>query len=94
MSCLGIRGQILVQSESYSTSEGVQLENCADIGGGLNVSFIDANDWMEYNLNILVTGDYLLSFRVASLSGGGGLSLADENGTLGDSISIPSTGDW
>lgn len=94
LACLGLKGQMLVESESYSTSQGVQLENCADIGGGLNVGYIDTNDWMEYDLNIPMTGDYQLSFRVASLSGGGVLSLSDENGTLGDPISIPATGDW
>ncbi len=90
---LTLFAQISVESESYSSSNGIQLEPCSDEGGGLNVGFIDTNDWMEYDIAIPLDGEYQLTVRAASLSGGGNLSLADGSTTLG-TLNIPSTGDW
>lgn len=84
-----------IEAESYSSMSGVQLENTSDVGGGQNVGWIDAGDWMAYNsINILTSGSYLVEYRVASPSGSQ-LSL-DLNGgavQLG-SVNIPATGGW
>lgn len=86
----------LIQAENYFSSAGVQLENTTDTGGGQNVGWIDANDWMAYsNVTIPTSGTYTVEYRVASLSGGGRLSL-DLNGgaiLLGE-LAVPSTGGW
>jgi len=75
---------------------GVQTEACTDAGGGLNVGYIDAGDWMAYsNINFPYSGAYKIESRVASLNGGGVLS-ADLNAgsiVLGQT-SIPATGGW
>jgi beta-glucanase (GH16 family) len=84
-----------IQAESYSAMSGVQTETTTDAGGGLNVGWIDTNDWMAYNsINIPATGQYRLEYRVASPSGGR-LS-QDLNGgsiVLG-AVNIPATGGW
>ena len=64
-----------IQAESFSQMSGVQTENTRDVGGGLNVGWIDVNDWMSYQnspVNIPATGAYRIEYRVASLNGGGG----------------------
>jgi hypothetical protein len=87
---------ITIQAESYTAMAGVATEGTADTGGGLNVGWIDATDWMSYaNVNIAASGTYKVEYRVASLPGGGQLAL-DLNGgqaTLG-TINIPATGGW
>lgn len=84
------------QAENYSASYGVQLENTSDNGGGQNVGWIEAADWMAYNsINIPISGNYTVEYRVASQTGGGTLSL-DLNGgsvVLGQ-LNIPNTGGW
>src|SRR5690606_21229380 len=35
-------------AEDYSNMSGVQTEQTSDVGGGLNVSHIDAGDWLTY----------------------------------------------
>jgi hypothetical protein len=84
-----------IQAESYSAMSGVQTEGTSDSGGGLNVGWIDTNDWMAYNnINIPATGSYRLEYRVASPSGGR-LS-QDLNGgaiVLG-AVNVPATGGW
>ena len=85
----------LIQAESYSAMNGVQLEGTSDSGGGQNVGWIDTGDWMAYNnINIPQSGNYTIRYRVASVSGGQ-LSLDVNAGAnvLG-SRSIPSTGGW
>lgn len=87
---------VLVQSENYFSSVGVQTENTTDAGGGQNVGWIDANDWMAYNnITIPTSGTYTIEYRVASPNATGRFSL-DLNGgaiLLGE-MSIPNTGGW
>ncbi|RYZ91982.1 MAG: carbohydrate-binding protein, partial [Moraxellaceae bacterium] len=87
---------ILKEAESYSNMNGVQTEGTADQGGGQNVGWIDTNDWMAYNsITIPTSGNYNISYRVASPYNGGKLA-ADLNANaiaLG-SVDIPNTGGW
>jgi hypothetical protein len=85
-----------IQAESYSAMSGIQVEACTDAGGGSNVGYIEAADWLAYNsINIPTSGTYRVEYRVASASGGGSLSLDLNAGTtvLG-AVNIPSTGGW
>lgn len=84
-----------IQAEEYSSMSGVQTETTKDVGGGLNVGWIDAADWMVYNqITIPTTGSYQVEYRVASPSGAE-LSLDLNNGaTVLGTVKIPSTGGW
>lgn len=87
---------VLIQAENYSNMLGVQTEACTDAGGGQNVGYISANDWMAYNnINFPTSGSYLVEYRVASQSGGGTLSLDLNAGSIQlGSLPVPSTGGW
>jgi hypothetical protein len=54
------------EAENYTAMSGVQTEPCSDIGGGLNIGYIDVNDWIDYTVNVAEAGNYMLNFRVAS----------------------------
>jgi tetratricopeptide (TPR) repeat protein len=82
-----------LEAEDYNAMRGIRLKPSADTGGGKNVNYIDAGDWMDYHINISEPGVYSIAFRVASLKGEGEISLQSGNATLG-SIHIPSTGGW
>jgi chitinase len=87
---------VLIQAENYNNMAGIQTEATTDEGGGQNVGYIDATDWMAYyNINFPVTGTYKVEYRVASQSGGGRVS-CDLNGgaTLLGQLDVPSTGGW
>ena len=84
-----------IQAEHYCTSSGIQLENATDAGGGQNVGYIDANDYMVYRVNVPTAGSYKIQYRVASLNGGGNIRFEKAGGTpLFGSIAVPSTGGW
>lgn len=85
--------QIFNQAEDFVEMNGVQTENCIDYDRGLNVGFIDNEDWMEYDINIPVAGNYIISVRASSLEGGGVLSVINNDNLIG-SINISATGGW
>ncbi|MFC6633223.1 glycosyl hydrolase [Microbulbifer taiwanensis] len=87
---------LTIQAEDYTAMAGVQTEATTDSGGGLNVGWIDAGDWLAYaNVQIPETGNYRIEYRVASESAGGRLSLDKDAGqVLLGQVDIPVTGGW
>jgi beta-glucosidase len=86
-----------IEAENYYDMSGIQTENCTDIGGGLNVGWIEPGDYMVYNVDINEEGEYLIDYRVASESQGGNLKLQMmENDQYSDlhSVSFNATGGW
>lgn len=82
-----------IEAENYSIMSGVQTENCSE--GGQNVGWIDANDWMVWDVNLPSSGSYLVEYRVASLYGGGGLQLEKAGGSpVYGALSVPNTSGW
>jgi hypothetical protein len=87
---------LLTQAEFYSNMSGVQTESTSDAGGGLNVGWIDAGDWMAYNnISFPTSGTYTVEYRVASQNGGGRVSCDLNAGAIQlGAIDVPSTGGW
>jgi hypothetical protein len=84
-----------VQAENWISMAGVQTETTTDAGGGLNVGWIDAGDWIAYNVTIPTTGTYRVIYRVASPNAGKTLRLEKDAGaTQLGSVTIPNTGGW
>ncbi|MGA1392534.1 MAG: di-heme oxidoredictase family protein [Phycisphaerales bacterium] len=87
-----------VEAEDFTAMSGVQTEACADVGGGLNVGFIDAGDWMAYGnapVTIAEGGPHVVEFRVASAVGGGSIRFEEMGGgTLHATVAVPNTGGW
>ncbi|MBN1412687.1 MAG: carbohydrate-binding protein, partial [Spirochaetales bacterium] len=81
----------LIEAENYSAMSGIQTESCSE--GGLNVGWIEAGDWMDYQVNVAATGSYLVEYRVAALSANVSLQL-QEGATVLGTITAPSTGGW
>ena len=84
---------IQIEAESYATMSGVQTEACSE--GGSDVGWIDTNDWIVWNVNVPTAGTYTVSYRVASLNGGGVIQLEKAGGSpVYGSVSVPKTGGW
>ncbi len=76
-------------------SDNVDIEVCSDAGGGFNVGWIDATEWLAFkNLVIGVTGDYVIRTRVASATGGE-LAVDLNGGAIKfGNFTVPNTGGW
>lgn len=87
---------ITIQGESFDAMYGVQTEATTDAGGGLNVGYLEAGDWLSYpSVDIPTSGTYTVEYRVASLNGGGSLALEEAGGSISyGTVSIPYTGGW
>jgi hypothetical protein len=82
-----------IEAESYSAMLGVQKETCSE--GGQDVGYIDTGDWMAYPVNVPSAGSYTLQFRVASLNGGGALSVDYNAGAVVvGTVNVPKTAGW
>src|SRR5258707_8512466 len=80
---------------AYRASEQVDMEACTDTGGGFNVGWTAAGEWLKYTVSV-TAGTYSLNFRVASSNGvTNAFHVENESGTnLTGSLSVPNTGGW
>jgi glucose/arabinose dehydrogenase/type 1 glutamine amidotransferase len=75
-------------------AEGVDVETCSDSGGGYDVGYTRAGEWLNYSVNVSTPGQYRLLLRMAS-GNGGGTAHVEFNGTdKTGPITIPNTGGW
>ena len=74
---------------------GLQLEACTDAGGGQDVGYTDAGDYLEYSVYVKTPGIYDLTFRMAGNGGKATLSYKDD-GNAADiaTVTFSATGDW
>lgn len=79
---------------AYRLTNQVDIENCEDVGGGYNVGWVEANEWLNYSVHITKSASYDIEFRVASESSGGKLHLEIDGNDVTGSINISSTGGW
>ncbi|MBN8430392.1 thrombospondin type 3 repeat-containing protein [Microbulbifer salipaludis] len=73
-------------------NDDVDLEATTDIGGGCNLGYVAAGEWLEYDF-ALAAGTYRMTSRVASQNGGAGYSLSIDGNSVANG-SVPATGGW
>jgi endoglucanase len=86
----------LIEAESFYVNNGLQLENTNDAGGGQNIGYTDAGDYLEYLVNINQAGNYRIEYRRAGESQTGGikLQLINENTQDIHTVVLAPTGGW
>ena len=85
--------EILIEAEAWDSAGDVQLEDTADEGGGQNVGWIDAGDFLEYTVTIPADGTYVIEYRLASSGGSAGFETS-LGGSVVDTQAVADTGDW
>ena len=97
---------LIIQAEDYDNyfdndasnnggvygSDGVDIEATTDTNGGYNVGWIQAGEWLSYQIN-LPAGQYEVKTRVASAVGGGQYTLTLDGVTIATD-SVAATGSW
>ena len=72
----------------------VDIQATSDSGGGYNIGWVQATEWLNYTVNVKVAGTYALDFRVAA-NGTGGVFHLEVNGVdKTGPLSVPNTGGW
>jgi hypothetical protein len=77
----------------YRTSD-VDVEVARDSGGGFNVGWIAAGEWLKFTVIVAVTGTYDLEMRVASKGPGGAFHVEVDGVDRTGLVGIPDTGAW
>lgn len=83
----------IIQAEEYTEQLGVQRENTSDVGGGMNIGFIENDDYTTYQTSVATTGIYNVSLRVASNAQGGTITVLSDDVVVG-SANVVNTGGW
>ncbi len=87
-----------IEAEDFTFNEGLELENTTDEGGGQNIGYTNAGDYLEYLIRVPETGIYNFSARVACESNAGQLEIAqlDAEGQVINTTTLdtPITGGW
>ena len=81
------------QGGEFRTDD-VDVEATTDVGGGFNVGWTQEGEWLEYTVDIISAGTYDFSFRLASLTGAGELSLDLDGTEIIASVGAVNTGAW
>jgi O-glycosyl hydrolase len=74
--------------------EGVDVEPTGDVGGGYDVGWTHAGEWMDYTINVGTAGTYNLDARVAAGAAGGTFHVEFAGVDKTGQLSIPNTGGW
>ncbi len=78
----------------YRTDTAVDLEATADAGGGYNVGWIAAGEWLTYTISVAENRAYTLSARVAAAGPGGTFHVEFNGVNKTGPLTIPDTGGW
>ncbi|WP_152393341.1 glycoside hydrolase family 3 N-terminal domain-containing protein [Paenibacillus guangzhouensis] len=88
-----------VEAENYTAkSDGLKSENSSDTGGGQDIGYTYGGAWLEYLIDVPVSGTYDIDFRYAGGDAGttnSGILIIDASGhTLGELKGVGYTGGW
>jgi hypothetical protein len=72
----------------------VDIQTTSDEGGGYNVGWMSAGEWLAYTVDVASSGTYRLDVRVASAGTGGTFHLEANGIDLSGPLVIPNTGSW
>lgn len=94
----GIQIPGILQAEEYWEQSGLSVENCYDIGGGQNLSYMNQGDFSKYLVQVNETGSYRIKARVSSNYTGGIFNLVLSDNSSNDitlnNFQIPNTNGW
>lgn len=94
----GIQIPGYLQAEDYWEESGLSVENCFDVGGGQNLSYMNQGDYAKYLVHVGESGYYNIKARVSSSYNGGvfNIVLSDDSSddTILNNFQVPNTGGW
>jgi hypothetical protein len=73
---------------------GVDIQSTTDAGGGYNLSYVKAGEWLNYTVNVTSAGTYKFDFRVASAGTNGKFHLEVDGVDVTGQLTVPNTAGW
>jgi alpha-N-arabinofuranosidase len=72
----------------------VDIESTTDTGGGFDIGWISAGEWLDYTIRVETAGLYDLAARVASPNAGTSFRFLLNGQDITGSVNVPVTGAW
>jgi endoglucanase len=87
-----------IEAEAFFVNQGLQLETTTDAGGGQNIGYTNAGDYLDYRIRVAEAGTYKVEVRVASAGSAGQIEFQQrtKEGTVLNTATVatPVTGGW
>jgi hypothetical protein len=77
----------------YRTNN-VDIQATTDSGGGYNLAWVKATEWLKYTVTVGAAGAYALDVRVASSGAGGTFHVEVDGVNVTGAMTVPNTGGW
>ncbi len=74
--------------------QGVDIESTNDVGGGYDVGWTRAGEWLAYTIDLTSGGTFDLSIRLANANAGASFHVEIDGVNVTGGIAIPSTGGY
>jgi hypothetical protein len=74
--------------------DNVDIQLTTDTGGGYNLGWVRATEWLKYTVAIAASGTYTIDVRVASNGAGGTFHIEVDGVDKTGTIAVPNTGGW
>jgi Carbohydrate binding module (family 6) len=75
-------------------SNAVDIQASTDTGGGYNIGWTAAREWLKYTVKVAAAGTYAIDIRVASKGGGGTFHIEVNGVNKTGPIAVADTGGW
>jgi Carbohydrate binding module (family 6)/Right handed beta helix region len=75
-------------------TDGADVQATADTGGGYNLGWTAAGEWLQYAVNVTTSRSYAVDVRVASKGAGGTFHIEVDRVNVTGAIVVPNTGGW
>src|SRR5579859_3218919 len=75
-------------------SDDVDIEATTDVGGGYDVGWTAAGEWLKFSSNVATAGSYTVALRVAATTANETMHVEVNGVNVTGSIPVPNTGGW
>jgi hypothetical protein len=72
----------------------VDIQATSDSGGGYNIGWVKAGEWLKYTVKVGAAGTYALDVRVAQETSGGTFHVEVDEVNATGTLAVPNTGGW
>jgi beta-glucanase (GH16 family) len=83
-----------IEAESFVSEQGTMMEHTADTLGGYNLGWIEPGDWMEYDIDVKHSGQFIALYRAATERKDSKIELIDTKGKVISTTPITNTRGW
>jgi endoglucanase len=75
-------------------TDDVDIETTTDAGGGYDIGWTAAGEWLKYAVNVSASGKYDFKVRVATINTGKSFHIEMNGTNVTGAIAVPNTGGW